>query len=256
MALMLTEQDLEQLSQYVDGELPAAERTHLERRLAGEPELAGQLQAMRNLNTTLRSVMLDRSVVPDDILESIARESAAEQPGGRQATTAKVLAFPAPAPAAAPTRARYWPVAAAASVLAAVAVVLMSNGPAQQSGLPGNDRIVSTALDSLPSGDSWTELNDGRELRPVLTFAHRDGTWCREFLLRGGEQDVRAVACREAERWVTQAAGYESYLDSTNAYRPAGASDSAPVSVFISENATGIALGRDEESTLIREGWR
>ena len=122
--------------------------------------------------------------------------------------------------------------------------------------LPGNDRIVSATLDTQPSGADWVELGDGRELRTVLTFPHEDGRWCREYLLRGGNADWRAVACRADDRWVTQAAGLESFLDSADAYRAAGAEDSEPVAVFINQHAADIALGAAQEQALMKDGWR
>ncbi len=121
--------------------------------------------------------------------------------------------------------------------------------------MPGNDALVSAALDTQPSGSDWAALGDGRELQPVLTFPHEDGSWCREYLLRGGSADWRSVACRQEGRWVTQAAGLESFLDRSDAYRPAGADDSASVAVFISQNAADIALGFDEEQALIARDW-
>jgi hypothetical protein len=116
--------------------------------------------------------------------------------------------------------------------------------------LPGNDRLVDAALDQLPSGRGWSTLADGRELQPVLTFPHREGNWCREYLLRG-DDNWRAVACHDGSRWVTQAAGLESFMDSGAAYRPAGAADAAPVAVFIDQNAADIALDAQAEAQLL-----
>jgi hypothetical protein len=106
-----------------------------------------------------------------------------------------------------------------------------------------------------PSGTDWLPLEDGRMLQPVLSFAHRDGTWCREYLLRDAQHDWRGVACRSNGTWTTQALGREDYLDSTNAYRTASAGDSQPVALFITENAADIALGREQEQALINTGW-
>jgi hypothetical protein len=258
----MTDKDWELLSQYVDGELADVDRRRLERRLAGDQALSAELHAMRELNSSLTRAMGRRSDVPAAVASAVAglgeSDEIAERREGDSAPSpgATVLPFPQKQPAPARSPGSRWPLAAAASVLAALGLTLMLSGNNQQGSLPGNDRTVAAALDTLSSGDDWKTLADGRELRPVLTFAHRDGQWCREYLLRDQARDVRAVACREDGSWVTQAAGYESYLDSTSAYRPAGASDSAPVSVFISENAAGIALGRDQESALIADEWR
>jgi hypothetical protein len=103
-----------------------------------------------------------------------------------------------------------------------------------------------------PTGCPW---KTGACCSPVLSFAHRDGTWCREYLLRDAQHDWRGVACRSNGTWTTQALGREDYLDSTNAYRTASAGDSQPVALFITENAADIALGREQEQALINTGW-
>lgn len=260
MAREMSEKDWELLSRYVDGEMADVERRRLEHRLACESELKARLQAMQRLDSKLAAALGHRDGVPAavyDMLTVSSTGAGSEASGGLgQPSAGNVIRFPQRSTTPTPVRSTRWPLAAAATVLAALGITLMMSNPSPQGGFPGNDRLVSSALDTVPSGDDWTTLDDGRELRSVLTFAHRDGQWCREFLLRNTDRDVRAVACREDGRWVTQAAGYESYLDSTTAYRPAGAADSAPVSVFISENAAGIALGRQQETNLIASGWR
>ena len=99
-------------------------------------------------------------------------------------------------------------------------------------------------------------LADGRALQPVLTFPDRDGNWCREFLLRDGDQDWRGVACREAGRWETQVVARETFLAAEEAYRPAGAGDNDKVAGFITRNAADIALGASDEQALITSGWQ
>jgi hypothetical protein len=256
----LRDHDLELLSQYLDGELGASESRALEIRLRAEQELGTALLRLSQLDHRLRDAFALGDAVPPAVTalleepwaDSLATENASASPG-----SARVLAFPgatvAPSrPANQPT----WMFAAAASVALALGLGLMTQmGKTPDSALPGSDRLVSAALDTQLSGDGWTRLDDGRELQTVLSFPHEDGGWCREFLLRGGDSDWRAVACRDADRWVTKAAGLESYLESTDAYRPAGASDSEDVAVFISQHAADIALGHEEEQAMIASGW-
>jgi hypothetical protein len=243
----LTDTDIELLSRYIDGELEADASRELERRLKAESALQSALVRMEELNQRLRDALTERATIPESITERL-RQAATQ--GG----TGQVLPFPGERARARDSRRVPWQAALAASLVAAVALGLLVGTPdPQRQGLPGNDARVAKALDSQPSGSGWAALGDGRELQPVLTFPHRDGHWCREFLLRGGENDWRAVACRVDGVWVTQAAGLESFLDADNAYRPAGASDAAPVAVFIDQNAADIALGRDDEAALLAD---
>ena len=252
MAPQLQDQDIELLSQYIDGELPPAASRRLEERLRSEPALQRGLIGMEELNQRLRDALDERASLRAELYTLI---DAAAQPQVAPAT-ATVVPFPQRQRHAVPARSRLWPAAMAASLVGAVALgLVVGTGQQADNGLPGNDRFVSAALDTQPSGAGWVELDDGRELQAVLTFPHQDGRWCREYLMRGGENDWRAVACRDGGRWVTQAAGLEAWLDAGDAYTPAGASDAAPVAVFISEHAADIALGTAAEAELLAS-WR
>ena len=249
----IADQDWQLLSQLMDGELDSDRDKALQQRLAEEPALRGALHAMRELNSDLCELLYRHPGVPPRIEEQL-RDNRPSVESGTDSNN--VLRFPQSAQTARRQRRSRWPVAAAASVVLAVAASTALISTQRIDGtLPGNDALVAAALETQASGE-WQQLDDGRAVQPVLSFAHRDGTWCREFLLRGGNEDWRAVACREAGSWSTQAAGLESYLESGASYRPAGASDSAPVAVFISQNAADIALDREQESSLIENGWR
>lgn len=65
----------ERLSAYLDGELPPADRAELERRLAEDPALRTELQALRDLRGLVRS--LPRESAPPEILAGIRQRLAA-----------------------------------------------------------------------------------------------------------------------------------------------------------------------------------
>ncbi|MEM8490829.1 MAG: hypothetical protein AAF756_08365 [Pseudomonadota bacterium] len=250
----LSDTDAELLSQYLDGELPPQESRNLERRLRTEALLQESLVKMQECNNLLRDALGESDRVPPAVQALLESESSAHLH-----VSADVLPFPAADKAdkkVLPKPLRWNFAAAAAVVVAAGALTIGGLFDSERSGLPGNDSIVSNALDNLPSGSEWHLLVDGRELRGVLTFPHENGNWCREYLLRNQDADWRAVACREGSTWVTQAAGLESYLETSNAYRPAGVEESAPVAVFISQHAADIALDGRSETALIDNGWR
>lgn len=253
-------QDLELLSRYLDGELPAAQARGLETRLHAERNLQRTLIRLQELNQRLRDALSEQAQVPETISRRLRSGADLDKRRARASKTSNVLPFPGSRALQTARSNTRWPFAVVASLLlAAVALTLAVNtGPfptsSSEPSLPGNDRIVSSALERESSGIDWIALSDGRELRSVLTFPHVDGRWCREYLLRG-DKDWRAVACRDGERWVTQAAGLESYLDHLGAYAPARAGDAEPVAVFISHHAADIALGPAEEKRLIQSGW-
>jgi hypothetical protein len=258
MSIQVSDKDFEMLSRWVDGELNDMDSRRLAQRIKAEPALQQTLEQLQALNHSLRHTLSTRAPVPASITRRVRDALEDSQVhADTQADGTNIVRFPTGGDRAPKRDMPRWPLAIAASLVAAVGAIFLAQQPALvQTGLPGNDALVSTSLDELPSGEGWTQLSDGREVQPVLTFAHRDGTWCREYLLRSDSSDWRAVACQEGSRWVTQAAGLESYLDSASNYRPAGAPQSPLVSVFISENAVDIALGRDEEATLIQRSWK
>jgi len=235
----MTDRDYELLSQYLDGELDAGARAALDKRLAAEPGLADLLARLRRLDAQVAA-----SVCASATDSVPAHVAALLQNDG------KVV------PLRRPLRRAAWPAALAASLVAAVALLLVP-GEDGQKPLTGSDALLAGALESEPSrGEGWVMLPDGRALQPVLTFPDREGNWCREFLLRDGDQDWRGVACREGGNWETQVVARETFLAAEEAYRPAGAGDNDKVAGFITRNAADIALGAREEQALIASDWQ
>ena len=235
----MTDRDYELLSQYLDRELDAGAAAALEQRLADEPDLAELLARLRRLDAQVAASVCASATdsVPDHVAAMLHGDG-------------KVVPLRRPLQRAA------WPAALAASVVAAVALLLVP-GEDRQQPLTGSDDILAGALESEPSrAEGWVTLIDGRALQPVLTFPDHEGNWCREFLLRDGDQDLRGVACREAGSWETQVVARETFLTAEEAYRPAGASDNDKVAGFITRNAADIALGAREEQALIASDWQ
>ena len=235
----MTDRDFEQLSQYLDDELDSEARAALEQRLAAEPGLADLLARLRRLDGQVAASVCASAT------DSVPEHVAALLRDDRNVV-----------PLRRPLHRAVWPAALAASVVAAVALLLVPGEDGQQP-LTGSDALLAGALESEPSrAGGWIALADGRALQPVLTFPDRDGNWCREFLLRDDDQDWRGVACREAGRWETQVVARETFLAAEEAYRPAGAGDNDKVAGFITRNAADIALGAGEEQALIASDWQ
>lgn len=266
--------EFELLSQYVDGELSPDEARRIEERLQSDSGLRSMVLRLERLNGIMREASPGQVRIPETVVGLLhTHEKTREKPelrgapGAPQrvdapvAKTGNVLEFPGNSGAELRRRPlqRFtrWPTAVAASVALAVAIgpELFRLDRATTTSLPGDDAVVSAALDKQSSSDGWYALGDGRELQPVLTFQSLDGSWCREYLLRGQGSDWRAVACRDDHRWVTRAAGMEDWLNTADAYQPAGAESPASVAVFINNNAAGIALGAEEEAELLAN-WR
>ena len=112
--------------------LPAEGQQFLE--IAQRHDLLNREQAER-----LEAIVLEREVDHLHIIDDAPEDT-------------NVVAFPGAGTAAANEDQRRWPLAVAASLVAAVAVALVTQPVGQQSsGLPGNDALVSASLDTLTS---------------------------------------------------------------------------------------------------------
>lgn len=250
--MTISEMDLEQLSQLLDGELDTVARQQLEIRISLEPALAATWHDLQAMNAQLRQAFPENAAcgVPRNIavmLEPAIRSSSTlRHPASRSAR--KVLPFL--------RRQSPWPTALAASVVLAVAVALFPDSSTSPASAPG--LTLAAALESLPSGDSWQRLDDGSQVQAVLTFPRIEGGWCREFALQhtSDAETRRGVACRTEGQWRTEVIAQTAGPESRDVYRPAGAGDNETVHHFVRNQAADIPLNGAQEATLIAQGWR
>jgi hypothetical protein len=240
----MSNQDFELLSTYLDGELDPAAARALEQRLQQEPLLARKLLQLRELQASLQLAFgdsADGTRVPVRIRELL------------QPQPVRILPLP--------HRNNRWStgarssVAIAASLILALGLVLM---PQWQQRNPAADPVLSAALESSASrATGWDTLADGRQLRALLSFPSRDGSWCREYLLDSGAHTLRGVACRDDGSWEPRVTVEHTAInDSEAAYRPASADDSDPIAEFIAAKASDVAAGAEQESGLIANHWQ
>jgi hypothetical protein len=225
------------LSMYIDNELDAERTIVLVGRLRNEPALRARLEVMEANDQRVRKLFV---ISDNQVPEHLAPLVAAENMSVVSATW----------------RWQRWAsVAVAASFATAMALVVDVNQTDVFNPMSMDPQLAS-ALEQSPSrATGWDVLDDDRQFRSVLTFPAADGRWCREFLLSHSESHWRGVACRDSGEWVNQVVGSEVFLEQETQYRPAGTGDSEQVARFIDETATDVALGPQQEATLITSGW-
>ena len=255
----MTTKDEELLSQYLDGELAALESAQLEQQLAVDSQLQNSLQQMREMNETLKSTFnTSRArVVPARIISMLSKSNT--RPVKDLGTATNVVSFPVR------QRKASWGFAIAASIMAASGLLLVQGtgqqlaGPSPASGT-FSDNMLAQELDRAPSrGEGWDVLEDGREVRPLLTYARIGGGWCREYLLSDQSGQSRGIACRRDEgTWITEALDTQAqqHTGLSSEYRAAGANDSDQIALFADKNAADIALSAEKEQELITAGWQ
>ncbi|MBT4521020.1 MAG: hypothetical protein HOC23_13545 [Halieaceae bacterium] len=240
----MTHQDYQLLSQYIDGELSASAAHELRKRLIAEPELRATLESLEQTNDRVACAFAtpEANAVPAHVTAML--ESAE--------TTTTTLS----------NRQRaHWAFGLAASLAVASGLLIYPEGRQDTAGYANigsyNDAQLSHVLEQTPSGsEDWETLADGRQVRPVLSFAIRDGVWCREYLVSGKDDNWRGVACRNGGHWTTEVIEQEQLTGSSSEYRTAGATDSATIASFIDNNASDIALGSEEEAAMIAKAWQ
>ena len=239
----MTEQDYELLSQYLDDELTESAAAELEQRLTKDTKLTAGLERLRLENERLKEAFNAPGLetVPARIVALLEQD-----------TQPSIIPLPH-------RRLAGWGFALAASLVVAASALLITQGnpAATRQSAPLADSMLSRVLEQSPSRSSgWETLADGRQARPILSFASKAGNWCREYLVSGADGYSQGVACRSDGAWVTRVIARAQVPRTASEYRPAGSTDADQVADFIAAQAAGIALDSQQERELISRQWR
>jgi hypothetical protein len=241
----MTEQDYELLSQYLDGELAAPAAQKLRKRLIAEPVLRASLDRLQKVDNRVKDAfdVPGADTVPPRVVTMLEN---ARTRSGRLSQRHRAG----------------WGLAVAASLVAASGLLFMPDWQHQQTDnslavSAGEDALLTYEFEYSPSrADGWNTLSDGRQVRPLLSFANKQGGWCREYLMSVEGATWRGVACRTEGRWTTEVLSAEELGGSSSEYRPAGVTNSDQITQFIDTHSADIALSLEEEADLIVRNWQ
>ncbi|MEP0203349.1 MAG: hypothetical protein ABJ084_03305 [Halioglobus sp.] len=236
----------ELLSQYLDGELDSGQSLALKRRLLAEPELRAQLNRLQQVSARVQTAFSQAGLdsVPQDTRTLVEQAPISASPQLLAAQRRPFLSY-----------------AVAATIAVAAGVVMVPKWGAESPLSPQSGKAydvqLSQTLESTPSlSEGWAQLEDGRSVRPILSFQTRSGAWCREFLVQQDSSAQHGIACRNNNEWNTEVLAATDLPGSANEYRPAGSTKQESVSQYIAEKAVGIAAGKEEEAQLIATQWQ
>lgn len=236
------------LSAFIDGELSDALANDLQVALEQDEGLAKRLRALERANEEFLSAHRDIAdePIPQRFLDIIYEVDADTDKDDT------IVPFQPRA-----QRVRAWLMPLAACLALAIGVAFgaqLTTGP-----VSGSSEIVFAGpvsagsdlhdvLETVASGQS------DKGVSAILTFATRDGGYCREL----ATDTTRALACRdpEAERWTVLAAASQPSPSDETAYYPASASGSESIDSLVDRLIIGIPMTQDEEEPLIADGWR
>jgi len=247
----------EKLMAYVDGALPPDERSEIRALLLEDPSLQVRVDALREGAELVRSALdgVLSEPLPEDLLTRIEMAG----PSGEKASR-RVLG---PPPARWVIPVRLVEIAAAACFLLVAGGYIghwIGSGDGQRTAL---DPRIAAVLTSTTSGTVAPLETDGtsEDVMPLLTFADRDGRYCRQYLHRvsgtGGGQAFDGVACRDGSgTWTPMiTVRLESAVVNGESYRAASGSEQTLVDSFIETRIDGAPITGTGEADLIRSRW-
>ncbi|MEQ1781438.1 MAG: hypothetical protein ABMA14_08765 [Hyphomonadaceae bacterium] len=246
----------EQLSAFLDGELPPAETDALARDMESDPQLAARAESLGAANTAFIASAAQIDAMPI----STALKAAMEAPPAVSTPTGKILAFR-------PRSVRAFLVehrAIAASLLCAVAVggiaSTLAPKPTADPFAPGRDGVILASaplyqvLESGRTGET-KPIADGATATPQLTFASADGQFCRQFNVVTGDGSSAAIACREDAGWRTQVIAFGLPKSSPD-YQTASAGRSPVLEAFLDARMSGAPMDAAAEDQLLKSRWK
>ncbi len=232
----------EMIAAFLDGALPEDEAAVFEAEMARDLELSERVARWRRHDTLLRAGLdpIVERPVSDELLERLGLSN-------------PVITEPQPLPANDNVSVVGWRWPALAAIAASAALALWFAVPRQAVDL-ADSAAFQTALESRASGDALA-MNDGRAIAPTLTFAAADGRFCREFAVRG-RNEQSGVACRSNSKWQIEALvkGAPASANASEIATADGADATKLDAVYDRLNASD-PLSAENEKVILSKRW-
>jgi negative regulator of sigma E activity len=257
---------IEQLNAYLDGELEPAAILAFEERLARDPELRAFRNRLAAVDQQLKADLGEPpQTPPSPELMAALRNFSAAQTEKLPAETRNVVAFGG-RKVNGGARNDGWRMAMAASIALCVGaggmwLVQRQDLPVQSAEVALTGGIIARATTlnaALESTQSGTVLASGAEnVRPILSFASKDGRFCREFEAFGAEGSVVGVACKGDKGWKMEVmVSAAPHMPDETQYAPASGFDAKAIDEVITRLIDGQSLSLDAEKKAQENGWR
>ncbi len=251
---MITPEDL---SAYLDGEAPVSKVREIEAALEADAGLRAKIDRMQTRDQEIKTAMdtlLERSV-PDRLAEAVRASLTAREPLPQNDNVVALK------PRGGWAARALWPSAIAAALVGGVMVGQLSpfGSPAgadwtsdRSAGVPIAGKAVAAALSSAGSG-AHVILAANRTLTPVMTFAGRDGSLCRQFELAGSAGRQSGLACRgDRAAWRLVALTSSGPAGPAGGYRTAAGPGEDAVSAMAERLIKGEPMDAAAEATALR----
>ncbi len=244
----------EQLSAYLDGELPDELMAAVKAAVTDDPKIAERVSALDMADQSVKAAYGDIAdePIPAEILALLDDEPVTNNvvPFRARISTFSVSKWAAPL----------------AATLAMMIGLTVGRGTLVASGdsgalyaqLTGTITTSSPLYDVLESRPSAVEVRFNNDadiaIKPTLTFQTVDGQYCREFQAQSKASALRGVACRSETNWniltLNQAERYD-----VEGYQTASGTSAEIVNQIIDTIISGDPLSSEDENKLIMLGW-
>jgi hypothetical protein len=229
----LDDNDRSAVMAYADGELPAAERSAFEARLAREPALADAVAREHALRTRLQSAYapeLDEPV-PAGLLDLLAVPDAAHAPVPRAANDPVAIGGNDAHRARLPHARRWrWPEWTAMAACLVLGVLLGTRVPGPGGASPDRPALALAAGGTLTAQGPLREALEQRigggggdktpsDVAVGLSFRNRAQQYCRTFTLAGTSA---GIACKQDDGWVVAQLAHDAAAPAASATPAAG----------------------------------
>lgn len=167
----------EQLSAFLDNELPATEMEQVRSALATDETVAERLAQFAQVDeiASRRAELLTQSPLPPKVVALLEKRTS-RQPNW----LTKFLDFS-------------WPTAAIAASLAVVVTLQFNNPDAASPDTPW--QTIASVLETEPSGERYQQQSVG--VLPRFSFVNQQGQYCRQYQVTQPQATTEAVACRD-----------------------------------------------------------
>ncbi len=241
----------EQLSAFLDAELPEAEMELVRQGLVDDENLANRLAELAMVDEQIAShyAQIDARLMPLAITQLLAQKTASPstETAPEPVQENKVIQFP------------FWRnvqrglqqhAALAASVVLAIGFAAVQLLPGNNPGA-SNWHAVAQVLEQNISG-SEQRFEDGSSIKPRLTFIDNKGDYCRQYQVIQREYSSENIACRRNTQWELVTSLPQEALAQGDYQTASGGS---PLDTALDEMMQSEAFDTNAEQQAIHSRW-
>lgn len=227
----------EQLSAFLDAELPEAEMEIIREQLVEDENLTNRLAelAMVDELVAMSYATIDARPLPNAVNNLLAEEPA----------SAKIIAFPL-------LKKMQKSIQKNVAIAASVALII-GFGLSQSLNRDSNEwQSVAQILEHTASGVEQASAT-GAQIKPRITFVNKEGDYCRQFSMQDKKSASENIACRKNNKWKLETSVAIDKVQQEGVYQTA--SGGSVLDEKIEQMASGDFFDAQAESSAINLHW-